>query len=140
MRIMLHYKGMKTTLFLLAAAAALTGEAKPAFFNPGRICAVPGVPCEVYYAKIFDSCTSQAYLLEARSPVGRALEGRWSFTPAPEDAGKSYPFVFGVDPIGGYYTGPEEGNALHANPTGGRQMGDGLFAWLANDLDTRAAR
>lgn len=85
---------MKTILFLLAAAAALTGEAKPAFFNPGRICAVPGVPCEVYYAKIFDSYTPQAYLLEARSPVGRALEGRWSFTPAPEDAGKSYPVVF----------------------------------------------
>jgi len=76
------------------ALGALSAVAKPAFFHLDRLYAVPGVPCEVYYAKLFDSFTPQAYLLEARSKVGRALEGRWSFTPTERDAGKSYEVVF----------------------------------------------
>lgn len=79
---------------LLLVAGSMTGTARPAFFDPGCLYAVPGVECRVYYAKIFDSFTPQAYLLEARSKVGRSLKGCWSFTPTEQDAGRSYEVVF----------------------------------------------
>ena len=40
-----------------------------------------------------------------------------------------------ISRIGAVYL--KDGNALHANVVGGRQMGDALFAWLAADMAER---
>lgn len=39
-----------------------------------------------------------------------------------------------VDPVNGYPKGPKYANALHCLKSGGKMIGDALFAWLANDL------
>ena len=43
------------------------------------------------------------------------------------------PLAQNVHPLKGYPCG-EYGNALHANASGGAQMGDALYAWLRNEL------
>ena len=47
------------------------------------------------------------------------------------------PVSQGVSHFGAYPHGRRAGNALHANITGGRQIGDALFAWLAYDAAAR---
>ena len=47
------------------------------------------------------------------------------------------PVSQGVAHLDAYPLGRKDGNALHANVVGGRQMGDALFAWLAADMAER---
>lgn len=77
----------------LAFAAAGVALAQPSFVISPEIYAAPDVPCNVYYARIFDSCVSGRYLLEAVSSVGSAYETSWSWTPTAADAGRRVKLV-----------------------------------------------
>lgn len=41
-----------------------------------------------------------------------------------------------IHPVRSYYTGRTDGNALHPRAIGGVQLGDAIFAWLVNWLET----
>jgi len=70
---------------LLGAPSA--AEARPSFVVEPEVFAAPGVPCHVYYERVFDSRVPQRYLLEAVSEVGRCHARSWDWTPQESDAG-----------------------------------------------------
>ena len=84
---------MKTLLLAAAAVAACHLEAKPSFFLPETIYAAPGVECNVYFSNILESFTPNRYAFEAICEKGAAQVGRWFWTPAPEDAGKTVSLI-----------------------------------------------
>ncbi len=78
----------------LAAGLAVNVEAKARWFMPETLYAAPGVECQVFFAKMFESVKHSNYAFEAISEKGNFWEDRWSWTPKDEDAGKRIPVVF----------------------------------------------
>ena len=78
----------------LAAGLAVNVEAKARWFMPETLYAAPGVECQVFFAKMFESVKYSNYAFEAISEKGNFWEDRWSWTPKDEDAGKRIPVVF----------------------------------------------
>lgn len=86
---------MKKSL-IFAAVAGVAGllHAAPRFFVPETLYAAPGVECNVFFARIFESVKYSNYAFEAISEKGNFWEDRWSWTPKAADAGKSVQVVF----------------------------------------------
>lgn len=83
----------KFAIGVAVVALGLAAGAKPTFIMPPKVYAVPGIPCNVYYAKLFGSVTPQRYLLESRCPVGSGFSDCWRFTPDAKQGGKEYRLV-----------------------------------------------
>ena len=84
----------RTSLLGLMLAAALLGHAQPKFFMPETLYAAPGVPCSVFFAKMFESVNHASYAFEALSPKGNFWADRWTWTPTAAEAGLRVPVVF----------------------------------------------
>lgn len=79
------------TAFALAADIGKDGA--PSFNLPVTVFAAPGVACNVYYMRVFDSVVPQRYSFEALCETGSAFGDCWRLTPRAEQAGKSYRLV-----------------------------------------------
>ena len=79
---------------VLAAGCVMNAEAKARWFMPETLYAAPGVECNVFFAKMFESVKYSNYAFEAISEKGNFWEDRWCWTPKAEDAGKSVKVVF----------------------------------------------
>ena len=80
--------------FLGVILLAASGWAQtPAFYLPERLYAAPGLELNVYYTSIFDSVVPQNYAYQAYCGKGRSELRRWTFTPTPADAGKTFELV-----------------------------------------------
>ena len=77
----------------VASAADLGKDGAPSFNLPATVFAVPGVECNVYYTRVFDSVVPQRYAFEALCETGSAFGDCWRLTPKAEQAGKSYRLV-----------------------------------------------
>ena len=84
----------KCSIFAVVAGVAGLLHAAPRFFVPETLYAAPGVECNVFFARIFESVKYSNYAFEAISEEGNFWEDRWSWTPKAEDAGKSVQVVF----------------------------------------------
>ncbi len=80
-------------LFALGLAACSASFARPSFYAPDRIYAVPGVECNVYYARLLDSYTPNRYLLEAVCGKGASYSACWSYVAKDDEAGTEFPLV-----------------------------------------------
>ena len=72
--------------FLINCMVKLTGTSP---VIPQEIYAVPDMECCVYFFNLAP-CGFPGEI-EVTTPIGRQDAKRWRFTPAPEDAGKSFP-------------------------------------------------
>ena len=57
---------------------------------PEVIYAAPGIESNIYFENIIDSATPKAYAFEVKCSKGVHGNSRWFWTPAKQDAGKSY--------------------------------------------------
>lgn len=83
-------------ILLFAGVSALSVamvSARPAFVLEENVHAAPGVPCNVYFERVFDSRVPQNYVLEAVSEVGRSYEKSWCYEPTEADAGSRHRLV-----------------------------------------------
>ncbi len=80
-------------IFALGLVACSASFARPTFYAPDRIYAVPGVECNVYYARLLDSYTPNRYLLEAVCGKGAAYSTCWSYVAKDDEAGTEFPLV-----------------------------------------------
>ena len=80
-------------LVSVAVFLAIASEGRPSFFLPKVLYAAPGLELNVYFGNVFDSVVPQNYAFQAFCEKGRSERLRWCFTPAAEDAGRSYELV-----------------------------------------------
>ncbi len=57
---------------------------------PEMIYAAPRIESNIFFENIVDTANINAYAIEVKSPVGRHYTNRWSWTPRPNDAGKTF--------------------------------------------------
>ena len=94
---------MKTRFYLLAAVLAaavsfISLQAAPAAQTPTFlrltlpeiIYAAPGIETNIYFENVIDSANPAVYAYEVRCKVGAQKQYRWHWTPAENDAGKSF--------------------------------------------------
>jgi len=62
---------------------------------PPAIYATPGIETNLYFENVVLTLTPEAYFFDVTCPKGTLLAKRWTFTPAPEEAG-SYPLLLEV--------------------------------------------
>lgn len=83
----------KPNLLAVVVALAMPACAMPEFWLPEHIYAAPGLECNVYFGETFFSVTPWNYAIQASAEKGRSQVERWTYTPADEDAGKSFQLV-----------------------------------------------
>ena len=76
------------------AVCAAGARAKARWFMPETLYAAPGVECQVFFARMFESVKPSNYAFEALSEKGNFWEDRWSWTPGAADAGSRVRVVF----------------------------------------------
>lgn len=63
---------------------------------PDRICAVPGVETNIYFANAVRVVNPANYVFEVKAPRGRCDEKRWRYTPSSQDKSGTFNLLFRV--------------------------------------------
>ena len=92
-------------LLLCSAQGAETGTAPtppaPAASElkldlPPVICAAPGIESNIYFANVFTAIVPENFVYLVTCAKGRLEDRRWCWTPAAEDAGKTFPLTLEI--------------------------------------------
>ena len=57
---------------------------------PETVYTVPRFETNIFFENVVDTANINAYAIEVKCPVGKHYTNRWSWTPTPQDAGKTY--------------------------------------------------